>query len=85
MEPFVPDSYSQLLADLKGRIQATQIRASLAINRELGVGFAFVGSEAPAHTVGTRSSIPSPLLPPEASRRPVHSVEAGEAEPCLEL
>ena len=45
MEPLVPDSYSQLLADLKGRIQATQIRASLAINRELGVGFAFVGSQ----------------------------------------
>jgi predicted nuclease of restriction endonuclease-like (RecB) superfamily len=30
-----PDSYAQFLADLKGRIQAAQLRASLAVNREL--------------------------------------------------
>src|ERR1019366_5970208 len=29
------DSYSQFLADLKSRIQAAQLRASLAVNREL--------------------------------------------------
>jgi hypothetical protein len=35
MEPLVPDSYAQFLADLKGRIQAAQVRASLTVNREL--------------------------------------------------
>ena len=30
-----PDSYAQFLASLKGRIQAAQLRASLAVNREL--------------------------------------------------
>jgi predicted nuclease of restriction endonuclease-like (RecB) superfamily len=31
----VPDSYAQFLADLKIRIQAAQLRAALAVNREL--------------------------------------------------
>ena len=35
MEPLVPDSYGQFLAELKSRIQAAQLRASLAVNREL--------------------------------------------------
>ena len=34
-DPLAPDSYAQLLADLKHRIQAAQLRASLAVNREL--------------------------------------------------
>ena len=35
MEPFASDSYSQFLAELKTRIQAAQVCASLAVNREL--------------------------------------------------
>ena len=35
MEPLSPDSYAQFLADLKSRIHAAQLRASLAVNREL--------------------------------------------------
>jgi predicted nuclease of restriction endonuclease-like (RecB) superfamily len=35
MEPLAPDSYGQFLAELKSRIQAAQVRASLAVNREL--------------------------------------------------
>ncbi|MGD0297456.1 MAG: PDDEXK nuclease domain-containing protein [Bryobacteraceae bacterium] len=35
MEALAPDSYAQFLADLKSRIQAAQIRASLSVNREL--------------------------------------------------
>jgi len=35
MEPLVPDSYGQFLAELKSRIQAAQSRAALAVNREL--------------------------------------------------
>jgi hypothetical protein len=34
-KPLAPDSYGQFLADLKGRIQAAQLRASRAVNREL--------------------------------------------------
>ena len=34
-EPIAADSYGQFLADLKGRIQTAQLRASLAVNREL--------------------------------------------------
>ena len=34
-EPLAPDTYAQFLADLKHRIQAAQLRASLAVNREL--------------------------------------------------
>ena len=30
-----PDGYAQFLSDLKGRIQAAQLRAALAVNREL--------------------------------------------------
>ena len=37
MEPLAPDSYGQFLAELKSRIQAAQLRASLAVNRELVV------------------------------------------------
>ena len=35
MEPLAPDSYAQFLADLKSRIQAAQLRPSVAVNREL--------------------------------------------------
>ena len=35
MESLVPDSYPQFLADLKSRIRAAQVRASLSVNREL--------------------------------------------------
>ena len=35
MEPLVPDSYALFLAALKSRIQAAQLRASVAVNREL--------------------------------------------------
>ena len=35
MEPLAPDSYAQFLADLKSRIKAAQLRASVAVNREL--------------------------------------------------
>ena len=34
-EPLAPDSYGQFLADLKGRIRTAQLRASMAVNREL--------------------------------------------------
>ena len=35
MEPLAPDSYPQFLADLKARIRTAQLRASVAVNREL--------------------------------------------------
>src|SRR5271157_2982689 len=35
MDPLAPDSYPQFLADLKSRIRAAQLRASVAVNREL--------------------------------------------------
>ena len=35
MEPLAPDSYAQFLTDLKSRIQAAQLRASVAVSREL--------------------------------------------------
>jgi len=35
MEALAPDSYVQFLADLKARIRAAQVRASLSVNREL--------------------------------------------------
>ena len=35
MEALAPDSYVQFLADLKTRIRAAQVRASLSVNREL--------------------------------------------------
>jgi hypothetical protein len=31
MEPLAPDSYAQFLADLKSRIQAAQLRASITV------------------------------------------------------
>ena len=34
-EILAPDDYAQFLADLKSRIQTAQLRASLAVNREL--------------------------------------------------
>src|SRR5665213_5127 len=34
-ESLAPDSYGQFLADLKGRIRAAQLRAAMAVNREL--------------------------------------------------
>jgi hypothetical protein len=35
MESLTPDSYIQFLAEVKTRIQTAQVRASLAVNREL--------------------------------------------------
>src|SRR6266478_1876715 len=35
MESLTPESYGQFLDDLKSRIQAAQVRASIAVNREL--------------------------------------------------
>ena len=35
MELLVPDNYPQFLADLKSRIRAAQVRASLSVNRDL--------------------------------------------------
>ena len=35
MEPLLPDSYAQFLADLMSRIRAAQLRAALAVNQEL--------------------------------------------------
>ena len=35
MKALVPEGYAQFLADLKTRIQAAQLHASLAVNREL--------------------------------------------------
>jgi hypothetical protein len=34
-EPLAPDSYGHFPAQMKSRIQAAQLRASLAVNREL--------------------------------------------------
>jgi predicted nuclease of restriction endonuclease-like (RecB) superfamily len=45
MEPLAPDSYSQFLAELKSRIQAAQLRASLAVNRELVLLYWQIGRE----------------------------------------
>src|ERR1700727_101951 len=44
-EPLAPDSYGQFLADLKGRIQTAQLRASLAVNRELVLLYWQIGRE----------------------------------------
>jgi len=35
MKSVMPDSYGQFLAEVKTRIQSAQLRASLAVNREL--------------------------------------------------
>jgi hypothetical protein len=47
MEPLAPDSYAQFLADLKGRTQAAQLRASVAVNRELVLLDWQIGREIP--------------------------------------
>ena len=44
-EPLVPDSYGQFLADLKGRIRGAQLRASMAVNRELVVLYWQIGRD----------------------------------------
>jgi hypothetical protein len=50
MEPLAPDSYAQFLADLKSRIQAAQLRASVAVNRELAF---FIGRSATTSSIGS--------------------------------
>jgi hypothetical protein len=40
-----PESYGSLLADLKERIRAAQVRASLAVNRELVLLYWQIGRE----------------------------------------
>jgi predicted nuclease of restriction endonuclease-like (RecB) superfamily len=45
MEPLAPDSYGQFLAELKSRIQAAQVRASLAVNQELVMLYWQIGRE----------------------------------------
>ncbi len=44
-EQIAPDSYGRFLADLKGRIRAAQLRASLAVNRELVLLYWQMGRE----------------------------------------
>jgi len=44
-EPLAPDSYGQFLSDLKGRIRAAQLRASMAVNRELVLRFWQIGRD----------------------------------------
>ncbi len=45
MKPLAPDSCAQFLADLKSRIQAAQLRASVAVNRELLLLYWQIGHE----------------------------------------
>ena len=47
MKALVPEGYAQFLADLKSRIQAAQLRASLAVNRELVLLYWQIGSDIP--------------------------------------
>ena len=51
MEPLAPDSYAQFLADLKSRIQAAQLRASVAVNREL---VPCIGRSAATSSIGSK-------------------------------
>jgi predicted nuclease of restriction endonuclease-like (RecB) superfamily len=44
-EPLAPDSYGQFLVDLKGRIRNAQLRASMAVNRELVMLYWRIGSD----------------------------------------
>jgi len=44
-EPLAPDSYAEFLADLKSRIQTAQLRASLAVNRELVLLYWAIGRD----------------------------------------
>jgi hypothetical protein len=45
MEPLAPDSYRQSLAELKSRLQAPQLRAALAVNRELVLLYRRIGRD----------------------------------------
>ena len=45
MEPLTPDTYAQFFADLKSRIQTAQLRASVAVNRELVLLYWQIGRE----------------------------------------
>ena len=45
MEPLTHDPYAQFFADLKSRIQAAQLRASVAVNRELVLLYWQIGRE----------------------------------------
>jgi hypothetical protein len=44
-EPLAPDSYGPFLVDLKGRIRNAQLRASMAVNRELVMLYWRIGSD----------------------------------------
>jgi hypothetical protein len=45
MQPLAPDSYAKFLSDLKNRIQAAQLRASITVNRELVFLYWQIGRE----------------------------------------
>jgi predicted nuclease of restriction endonuclease-like (RecB) superfamily len=45
LRAWLPAGYSKLLSDLKQRIQAAQLRASLAVNRELVVLYWQIGRD----------------------------------------
>jgi hypothetical protein len=45
IEQIAPDSYGRFLADLRGRIRAAQLRASLAVSRELVLLYWQMGRE----------------------------------------
>jgi predicted nuclease of restriction endonuclease-like (RecB) superfamily len=45
MEPLTHDKYAQFFADLKSRIQTAQLRASVAVNRELVLLYWQVGRD----------------------------------------
>jgi predicted nuclease of restriction endonuclease-like (RecB) superfamily len=45
MEPLTPDTYAQFFAELKSRIQTAQLRASVAVNRELVLLYWQIGRE----------------------------------------
>src|SRR5215469_10880758 len=45
MEPLLPDSYAQFLADLISRIRAEQLHASLAVKRELVLLYRQIGHD----------------------------------------
>jgi DUF1016 N-terminal domain len=41
----IPEGYDDFLRDLKQRIRAAQIRAALAVNRELGLLYGQIGRD----------------------------------------
>ena len=45
MEPLTHDTYGEFFADLKSRIQTAQVRASVAVNRELVLLYWQIGRE----------------------------------------